>query len=57
MESLKLCRDNDPYVGWIRNPEDGPLPVYSSTSTEKLENDAIEEVIARREAKANENKQ
>lgn len=49
----KLARDNDPYVGWTRNPLDGPYPDYSSTAFQELEDDVVEEMIARRQSKAN----
>lgn len=53
IENLKLTRDNDPYVGWTRSPQDGPLPEYSSAAVQKLEDDVVEEMLARRRSKAN----
>ncbi|KAH8161949.1 hypothetical protein CIB48_g6284 [Xylaria polymorpha] len=41
MESSKLARDNDPYVGWTRSPQDGPFPEYSSAAIQKLEDDVL----------------
>ncbi|KAL5330823.1 hypothetical protein ACEPPN_000347 [Leptodophora sp. 'Broadleaf-Isolate-01'] len=55
MENSKLARDNDPYVGWTRSPQDGPFPEYSSAAIQKLEDDVIEEMVARRNLKANRN--
>ncbi|KFZ19076.1 hypothetical protein V502_03861 [Pseudogymnoascus sp. VKM F-4520 (FW-2644)] len=52
MENSKLTRDNDPYVGWTRSSHDGPLPEYSSASFQKLVDDLVEAMIARRKAKA-----
>lgn len=51
MENLKLARDNDPYVGWIRSPQDGPFPKYSSAALQKLGDDVVEEMVARRKSK------
>jgi len=53
IENLKLARDNDPYVGWTRSPKDGPFPEYSSVDIQKLEDDVVEEMVARRKSKAN----
>ena len=48
LESSKLARDNDPYVGWTRVPQDGPFSEYSSAAIQQLEDDVVEEMIARR---------
>ena len=55
MENSKLARDNDSYVGWTRSPQDGPFPEYSSAAIQKLEDDVVEEMVARRKSKANRN--
>lgn len=52
MENSKLTRDNDPYAGWIRSSQDGPLSEYSSADFQKLVDDLVEAMIARRKAKA-----
>lgn len=52
MENSKVIRDNDPYVGWTRSSQDGPLPNYSSAAFQKLEDDLVEEMLARRKLKA-----
>ncbi|OBT65262.1 hypothetical protein VE03_04633 [Pseudogymnoascus sp. 23342-1-I1] len=51
MENSKLTRDNDPYAGWTRSSQDGPLSEYSSAAFEKLVDDLVEEMVARRESK------
>jgi thiamine kinase-like enzyme len=53
MENLKLARDNDPYVGWARSSQDGPIPEYSSAAIRKLEGDALEEMVKRRNQRRN----
>ncbi|OBT86340.1 hypothetical protein VE02_03826 [Pseudogymnoascus sp. 03VT05] len=52
MENSKLTRDNDPYVGWTRSSQDGPPPDYSSAAFQKLVDDLVEEMLARRKLKA-----
>ena len=52
IENSKLTRDNDPYVGWTRNLQDGPFPEYSIAAIQKLEEDVVEEMVARRKSKA-----
>ncbi len=52
MEMLGLCRDENPYLGWSRKNEGGALPGFSEDDGEKLEDQVIAEVIARRQAKA-----
>lgn len=52
MENSKLTRDNDPYVGWTRSSQDGPLSEFSSAAFQKLEDDLVEAIIARRKSKA-----
>lgn len=47
MENSKLARDNDPYVGWTRSPQDGPFPEYCSAALQKLEDDVVAEMVAR----------
>jgi len=51
IDTSKLARDNDPYVGWTRSPEDGTFPEYSIEAIQKLENDVIEEMLVRRKSK------
>ncbi|KAK0110877.1 hypothetical protein ONS96_002464 [Cadophora gregata f. sp. sojae] len=51
LEELRLVRDSDPYVGWARRPRDGPFAEYSSADIQKLEDDVVEEMIARRRLK------
>jgi hypothetical protein len=51
MESTKLTRDDDPYVGWTRSAQDGPFIEYSSAAFQKLEDDVVEEMLARRSAR------
>lgn len=53
MENSKLVRDNDPYVGWTRSLQDGPFPEYSSAAIQKLEDDVVKEMVARRKSKGN----
>jgi Phosphotransferase enzyme family len=57
MEMARLARDSDPYVGWTRRStqDGGPVPEYSGAAMQKLEDDVVEEMIARRKAKANRN--
>ncbi|PVH70374.1 hypothetical protein DL98DRAFT_564197 [Cadophora sp. DSE1049] len=55
IENSKLARDYDPYVGWTRSPQDGPFPEFSSAAIQKLEDDVVEEIVARRKSKANRN--
>lgn len=50
MEKSKLARDNDPYVGWTRRPQDGPFLEHSSDTMLKLEDDVVEEMVARRKS-------
>jgi hypothetical protein len=52
MENSKLTWDNDPYVGWTRSSQDGPPLDYSSAAFQKLEDDLVEEMLARRKLKA-----
>jgi hypothetical protein len=52
MENSKLVRDNDPYVGWTTKPQGGPFPEYSSVAIQKLEDDVVEEMVARKESKS-----
>ncbi|KFX95556.1 hypothetical protein V490_03785 [Pseudogymnoascus sp. VKM F-3557] len=52
MEYSKLTRDNDPYAGWTRNPQDGPCLEYSSADIQKLVYDMVKETDARRKLKA-----
>lgn len=51
-QNSKLARDNDPYVGWTRNPLDGPFPDYSSAAFQELEDDVVSEMMTRRQSKA-----
>lgn len=51
IENSKLIRDNDLYVGWIRNPDE-PFLEYSGAAFQKLEDDVVEEMRARRKPKA-----
>ena len=53
IENSKLARDNDPYVGWTRRAQDGPFPEYSSAAIQKLEDDVVEDMVARRKSEAN----
>lgn len=39
----------------ILRPQDGPFPEYSSAAIQKLEDDVVEEMVARRKSKANRN--
>lgn len=52
IESSKLTRDNDPFVGWTRISQDEPLFEFSSAAFEKLVDDLVKEMVARRESKA-----
>ncbi|MCJ1234016.1 hypothetical protein MMC14_001974 [Varicellaria rhodocarpa] len=52
MEHSRVARDDDPYVGWTRKSEDGPFPEYSSSAFQGLEDDVVEEMVARRKSKA-----
>lgn len=52
MEYSKLTRDNDPYAGWTRKPQDGPCLEYSSADIQKLVDDMVKETDARRKLKA-----
>ncbi|TVY26585.1 hypothetical protein LHYA1_G004531 [Lachnellula hyalina] len=52
IEYLMLELDDDPCIGWTRSPQAGPLLEYSSAAFQKLENDVIEEMVAKRKAKA-----
>ncbi|KAL5345966.1 hypothetical protein ACLOAV_008996 [Pseudogymnoascus australis] len=52
IESSKLARDNDPFVGWTRSSQDEPLSEFSSAAFEKLVDDLVKEMVARRESKA-----
>jgi hypothetical protein len=51
-ETLRLTRDEDPYIGWKCVTEGGPLPDFSRGDAQKLEEDVIAEMISRRHAKA-----
>ena len=51
MENSKLVRDNDHYTGWTRSPLDGPFPEHSSAAVQRLEDDVVEEMLARRKSK------
>ncbi|KFY11810.1 hypothetical protein V492_04245 [Pseudogymnoascus sp. VKM F-4246] len=55
MENPRLTRDNDPYAGWTRSSEDGHLSEYSSADYQKLVDDLVEEMVARRKLKPNTN--
>lgn len=52
IQSSKLTRDNDRYVGWTRSLQDAPFSEYSSASIQKFEDDVIEEMVTRRRLKA-----
>lgn len=49
-ERLQLSRDEDPYIGW--KPEQG-APGFSRADGQKLEDDVVAEMIARRQSKLN----
>ncbi|KAH6624918.1 kinase-like domain-containing protein, partial [Chaetomium sp. MPI-SDFR-AT-0129] len=51
-EMLRLSRDEHPYVGWKCDTEGGAFPELSRADAEQLEDDVIEEMEKRREAKA-----
>lgn len=51
-EMLRLSRDKHPYVGWKCETDGGSLPELSRVDAQKLEDDVIEEMDRRREAKA-----
>lgn len=53
MNNSRLARNNDPYVGWTRSLQDGPFPEYSSAAMQKLEDDVVQEMVARRKSKGN----
>lgn len=48
-----LEKDNDPYVGWRRIPNQEHVPDYSTAEAQKLEDEVVEDMIARRNSKAN----
>ncbi|TVY35546.1 hypothetical protein LSUB1_G005579 [Lachnellula subtilissima] len=48
IEYLMLELDEYPCIGWTRSPQAGPLLEYSSAAFHKLENDVIEEMVAKR---------
>ncbi|KAH8807646.1 hypothetical protein F5884DRAFT_880897 [Xylogone sp. PMI_703] len=52
MEYLQLVRDEDPYVGWIRKSQGEPFPDYSSAAIQKLEDDVVDEIVAKRNLRA-----
>ncbi|TVY14770.1 hypothetical protein LARI1_G008193 [Lachnellula arida] len=52
LEYSMLERDDDPCLGWTRSPLGGPLLEYSSAEFQKLEDDVVEEMVAKRKAKA-----
>ncbi|TVY48709.1 hypothetical protein LOCC1_G001402 [Lachnellula occidentalis] len=53
IENSMLERDNDPCLGgWTRSPQGGPLLEYSTAAFQKLEDDVVEEMVAKRKAKA-----
>lgn len=52
LEKCRLVRDSDPYVGWTREPKNGPFVEHSSADLQKLEDDVVEKMLAKRKAKA-----
>ena len=55
IKALKLIRDDDPYAGWVRNLQEEPVPDLSMAAFQKLEDDVVGEMIARRRSAANAN--
>lgn len=52
MEMLRLSRAEDPYLGWRPEPGGDELPEFSREDGQKLEDEVVAEVVARRQAKA-----
>ncbi|KAF2760149.1 hypothetical protein EJ05DRAFT_474050 [Pseudovirgaria hyperparasitica] len=52
LETLKMVKDEDPYVGWRRSSQETPFEELSQAEFVKLENDVIEEVVTKRKASA-----
>ena len=50
-EKLRLRRDANPYLGWTQDTRDGPPLDFSRDDAQRLEDEMIAEVMARREAK------
>ncbi len=55
MEMLGLSRDEKPYLGWSRKSEGGAPPEFSRDDSQKLEDEVVAEMVARRQAKAKAN--
>lgn len=52
IEYSMLRRDDNLCLGWTRSSQDGPLLEYSSAEYQKLEDEVVEEMVAKRKAKA-----
>lgn len=52
IENSKLTRDSDLYGGWTRSPDETFFE-YSGAAFQKLEDDVVEDMLARRKSKAN----
>ncbi|POR35889.1 Uncharacterized protein TPAR_03923 [Tolypocladium paradoxum] len=50
-EKLRLSRHKDPYIGWTPEAQDVPLPRFSRIDGQKLEDDVVAEMVARRQSK------
>ena len=51
-EMLGLSRDKHPYLGWKCETGGGPLPEFSKDDSQKLEDEVVADMMARRQAKA-----
>ncbi|KAF7527321.1 hypothetical protein G7054_g10527 [Neopestalotiopsis clavispora] len=49
MEYFSLVRDDDPYTGWVSRLDDSDLPEWSDATAQKMEDDVIQEMIAKRQ--------
>lgn len=50
MEMMCLKKDDDPYMGWVHDEKKGPLATHADA--EKQADEVIEDILARREARA-----
>lgn len=49
LEYFQLVRDDDPYTGWISELKDNELPPWSDETAQKMEEDAIQAMLVKRQ--------
>ncbi|KAK6215709.1 hypothetical protein QIS74_08728 [Colletotrichum tabaci] len=52
MQRLQLRRHEDPYIGWVPKNQGAAPPEFSRADAQRLEDDVVAEMVARRQSKA-----